>query len=160
MNGSKAQAWGFDLIVAVMIFLAGMILFFFYTLNFSIEKNDVFGTLNYEGKLVGDSLLSEGFPSNWDQSNVVTIGILSEGKVNETKLKEFYDMSQSDYAKTKVLFNVVNDYYVFFDEPITVDAVPIIGIGIQQSNENNLVKLSRVVVHDNQIKNIHIYVWN
>src|SRR3989344_4693175 len=148
MKTRKAQAWGFDLIAAMMIFLVGIILFFFYVLNAPNENNDVFNNFDYEGKIVGDSLFSSGFPEDWDQSDVVTIGIMSNGALNETKLEEFYDFVNSDYERTKRLFNILNEYYVYFEEPIVVDSVSIEGIGWKESNPKNLVKITRVMVHN------------
>ncbi|MFH1425566.1 MAG: hypothetical protein ABIG28_02435 [archaeon] len=156
----RGQAWGFDLIVAVVIFLAGMMLFFLYALNFSSERDEVFDVLSYEGKIIGDSLLSEGFPVDWDSGNVVTIGILSDGKVNDTKLLEFYNLAEGDYNRTKKMFNVLNDYYVFFEEPIVVEGTTIDGVGVQESDQKNLVRVSRVAVQGNKIKNLNIYVWS
>lgn len=156
----KAQAWGFDLMVGVSIFFLGMLLFFLYALNLPSERDETFTEMNYEGNLIGDSLLSEGFPSNWNSDNVVNIGILSDGKVNNTKFKEFYDLALVDYNRTRRIFNVENDYYVYFSRPVTVDGVVIHGIGLNDSNPRNVVKVTRVVVHDNEVKNLNINVWN
>ena len=159
MKSKDAQAWGFDLIVAMMIFLAGMILFFLYILNFPAERDDVFNTLNYEGKIIGDSLLSEGYPLDWNENNVITAGILSNEKVNETKLKRFYDLANSDYNKTRRLFNMLNNYYLTFEEPVIAEGTTINSIGFQ-GNPKNLVKSTRVIIINNKIKNLNIYVWN
>ena len=157
-----AQAWGLDLMVAITIFLAGIILFFFYALNFSSERVEVFDALSYEGKIIGDSLFSEGFPNDWNETNVVSIGILSNGQVNNTKLKRFYDLANTSvgYAKTKNLFNVLDNYYVYFEDPIVIDGVTINGIGIPESGQKNLARITRVMVQDGQIKNLNINVWS
>ena len=158
----QAQAWGFDLMAAIVIFLSGMILFFFFSLNFSSERAEVFGALSYEGKIIGDSLLSEGFPNDWNSTTVVAIGILSNGQVNDTKLKMFYDMADNPegYAKTKRLFNMLNDYYVYFEEPIVIDGEIITGIGVQESGQKNLARTTRVMVQGGKVKNLNIHVWN
>jgi hypothetical protein len=160
MNYRKGQAWGFDLIVSLMIFLVGMILFFFYVLNVSNENDEVFSNLNYEGKVIGDFLFSDGLPENWEQDNVIIIGVMSDGKLNETKLKDFYDFANSDYDRTKRLFNILNNYYVYFEEPIVVESVEIEGIGFKESDPDNLVKITRVMVHEGKIKNMNIHIWN
>lgn len=160
MKIKRGQAWGFDLIIAMTIFLAGMVVFFFYTLNFPSEREEVFNKMSYEGKVIGDSLLSEGYPVNWDENNVVTIGILTDNKVNDTKLKMFYDFAESDYLKTRRLFNINDEYYVYFEEPVFIDGVWINGVGMEEINPKNLVKATRVLVHDNKIKNLNIHVWN
>jgi len=155
-----AQAWGFDLVIGLSIFMAGMILFFLYALNFTSSDSGDFGTLSREGKGIGDSLMSEGFPEHWDGGSVVSIGILSNGVVNDTKLLEFYLLAGSDYQRTKNLFNVKNDYYVSFEYPVTIGSETFTGIGLLPSGQENLVKVVRVAVQNATIKNIDIEVWN
>jgi hypothetical protein len=162
MNYRKGQAWGFDLIVGLMIFLVGMILFFLYVLNVSNESEEVFSNMNFEGKIVGDSLLSDGFPENWEADDVIMIGIMTDGKLNETKLLRFYDMTltDQDYEKTRRLFNILNNYYIYFEETINADGTDIDGIGRQEVDPKNLVRISRVIVHEGKIKNLNIHIWN
>lgn len=155
----KAQAWGFDLVIAIIIFLAGMTIFYFYSINFT-SNNEDFQSLSFQGKLVGNNLLSEGVPIDWDESNVLSIGVLTEDKINQTKLERFYSMANSNYLKTKGLFNIRNEYYVFFEENITVGELEVEGIGRKPVNEENLVRMTRAVIYNEKIKNLNIYVWN
>ena len=137
-----------------------MILFFFYSLNLPTERDDVFETLRYEGDAIGNSLLSDGYPKDWNVDSVVTIGLFDDGKINNTKLLLFKELAESDYQITKQLFNIRNNYYVFFNEVIVVDGVNITGIGDSPDNPDNLARIGRVVVQNNKIKDMNIYVWN
>ena len=156
----KAQAWGFDLMIATVIFLGALLALFIYTLNLPSEREESFKNLAYEGKLITDSLLTEGYPANWDENTVVRIGILSDGKVNDTKLLMFRDLVLSDYVKTKTLFNVADDYYVYFLNEVMANNQPITGIGQPAINHKNLVKLERIVIQNGTIKNMNVQVWN
>lgn len=156
----KAQAWGFDLIFAIVIFIGVLVFLYLHIFNLSFDKQDTFNTLIYEGKIIGDSLLSDGFPEEWNSANVVSMGVLSGGEINITKIEKFYNLSLSDYQKTKILFNIAHDYYIFFDEPINIGGDLIEGIGIEPTGEENLVKVTRVVVLDKKIDNLNIYVWS
>ncbi len=156
----KAQAWGVDLIFAIVIFIGVLVFLYLHIFNLSFDKQDTFNNLVYEGKIIGDSLLSEGFPEDWNDANVVNLGILSNGEINKTKLEKFYNLSLSDYQKTKNLFNVAHDYYVFFDEPVNLGWNNISGIGSNPASSDNLVKVTRIVVLDKKIDNMNIYMWS
>lgn len=150
-NTKRAQAWGFDLIAGTMIFLAGMMLFYFYTINYSGGEGEILNVLHQEGELISDTLLSEGSPFNWDSSNVAKIGLLSGNKINETKWNYFKSLN---YNSTRVLFRIRNEYYVYFDEDESN------GIGLLPINPKNLVKTTRVVVYQNNITTMKVYSWN
>ena len=108
----RAQAWGFDLIIATTIFVAGIVVFYLYSLNFADQSEEIINSLNYDGEIIGDMLLSEGFPKNWTESNVVTIGITSKNKLNQTKMENFYNLAANDYSKTKVC--LIQDMIIMF----------------------------------------------
>lgn len=156
---NRGQAWGFDLTIGGTIFVGAMVVFYFYTLNFSSGEG-ITANLDYEARILSDSLLSEGYPENWDENNVIEIGILSDGRVDEAKLRNFYDLAESNYQQSKNLFNIEHNYYVYFDEPIDFNGTEIDGIGLRETNENNLVKISRIVIRDGAVKEMNIHVWN
>ncbi len=159
MLRKRAQAWGFDLIIATMIFIAGMVIFYLYSLNFADQSEEIINSLNYDGEIIGDMLLSEGFPKNWTESNVVTIGIMSNNKVNETKLERFYNLAISDYPKTRGLFNTRYEYYIILPENISVGGVQVHGIGNEPSGQANLVKINRIVIYNDKPTTFKIEVW-
>ena len=164
---TKAQAWGFDLIVAMIIFSVGIVVFFIYSINQPAEAKETLEKLSYDGRLITESILSTGYPENWNSGNVVSIGILNNGKINETKLGNFYSLSQSDYDATKILFNTRYDYFFFLDQNMTSISVDVDGIGklgvnknnINSFNPNNLVKISRFVVYRDKPMAAYLYLW-
>ncbi len=159
-RGKKAQAWGIDLSVAFMIFTFGIIIFFVYAVNSSNDAGETLDTLMYEGNVIADSVLSEGSPKNWDASNVITLGILSENKINNTKLENFYYLSLSDYDKTKSLFNTRFDYYFYLSQNITINGSEVEGIGMSPLNEKNLVKVTRFTIYENIPSTAYFYIWD
>ena len=70
--------------------------------------------VEFDGQFLMNNLFSSGYPTYWNESNVVTIGIMDDGKINETKLAMFYDLAASNYTLTKTLFRTDEDYYFFF----------------------------------------------
>jgi hypothetical protein len=158
-RGRKAQAWGIDLAVALMIFTFGIIIFFVYAVNKSNDAGETLDTMIYEGNVIADSILSEGNPKNWDFSNVVALGILSDNKINETKLENFYYLSVSDYSKTKQIFNTNFNYYFYLSKNMTINGSEVEGIGKEPSDEKDLVKITRFTIYEDTPSTANIYIW-
>ncbi|MEK6854888.1 MAG: hypothetical protein AABX73_01570 [Nanoarchaeota archaeon] len=159
MKVSKAQAWGFDLAVSAIIFLAAAFLLYIYTLNSSSGTDEKLSILSHEGEIVSNTLLSEGYPSNWDESSVVKIGLLTDKKINETKLESFYNLAQIDYGKTKTLFGIRHNYYVNLSESVVIGGSRIEGIGLLDPNSDNLVRITRVSIYKDVPITLTIYLW-
>jgi hypothetical protein len=156
----RGQAWGIDLAVALMIFTFGILIFFFYTVNRTSQAGEILDLMYYEGNVVADSLLSEGSPKNWNSSKVNTIGVLSDGKINETKLEYFYNLSSEDYNMTLYLFNTRFDYYFFLSENLSLSSGEVQGIGEAPYDEDNLVQITRFTIYKNKPVTAYLHVWN
>lgn len=156
----KAQAWGFDIIVATGIFIFGIIAFFLYTINYPTGEDEKLDDLLYEGNVVSDNLLSEGYPTNWTTSTVSKIGLISNNVVNQEKLESFDEISANDYARTKTILGTKYNYFVNFSSPIQISGVNIEGIGLYPSNAKNIIKVSRVSIYQNKPVSIEVQVWD
>jgi hypothetical protein len=160
MNSKKAQAWGFDLMIALSIFMTGVVTFWLFSMNSYDESSDIIKSLSYEGQVVSDSILSEGDPSDWTADNVVRIGVLSSNSINDTKLEQFYSLSLNDYQKTKNLLNTNDEYYFFLSEPMVIDGLQVQGIGMKNSSSNNLIKITRYTIYEDKPVTANLYIWN
>ena len=160
MEQKKAQAWGLDLVIASVIFLAALLSIYFYTLNYSAGENKGFRILDEGAGIIGDNLLSEGSPEDWNGSSVTRIGLMTKGHLNLSKAEMFYQMALSDYPKTRELFRVTHNYYVNFSEPIDIDGESVQIIGVLPSGSSNVAKSSRVIVSNNKISKIEIVTWS
>ena len=120
MNFSKTgQAWGFDLLTAISLFFIGIILFFMYSINYPKESQQEIEILQYESNYISEMLISSGYPSDWNTSNVGKIGVVDDGKINETKLQRFYNLANNNvnptgYLQAKSLFNTKYEFFVNF----------------------------------------------
>jgi len=160
----KAQAWGFDLVIGSILFIVGIIAFYIYALNAPEQGQEILNTLSYNGNLVANSLLSEGFPDNWNQNDVTRIGILNDNRINETKLEKFYTLHLNNYQRTKSLFNIKYEYFVNLSGSgqfvLLSDSTPISGIGNQPpADPENLIKTTRFTIYRNKPVTLNIYVW-
>ncbi|MBR9706507.1 hypothetical protein GOV14_05710 [Candidatus Pacearchaeota archaeon] len=179
MKNKKAQTWGIDLMVAVTLFTFGIMLFFIYTLNSPGDTKEKFEYLYHNGKLVMDSLMSEGYPTNWetlvplataDHNNIMKIGILnSSNKIDDKKLQAFWDLSDNsdgngNYTFTKKVFNTRYEYRFFLEEDMNLDGDnnpatnPVIGKDVY-SNAKNLVKITRFTIYKNKPITAYLYIW-
>ena len=159
LKSKRSQAWGIDLIIGLVIFTAGVLAFYIFTLNYSHE-NLVTGDMIYGGSNIADSLLSEGSPENWNSEDVIKIGLLSDGRINQTKLENFYSLSLQDYVETKRLFNTNDNYFFFLSEKIMINSEEIEGIGLKPENPENLFKITRFTIYNHKPITMSLYIWN
>jgi len=159
----KSQAWGIDLIIAVIIFTAGIAYFYLYSLNTSASE-EKFEAISNEGKLVSSILLSDGEPIDWNAGNVRKLGILSNNEINETKLEMFYDIATSDYPRTKMLFNIKYDYLFFLSENMTINSnlVEVMGkpgYAVEDIDSEDVAKISRFTIYKKKPVTAYLYLW-
>jgi len=166
MITKKAQVWSLDLMTAMALFLVGIMIFFMYSMNQSGEAESKLEILFYEGRVIGNSLVSPGYPENWDSASVATIGLVDNGRINNTKLQILYDMinTENKYSATKNIINTEYDYYFFFEENMTSIGPNVDGIGKPGATRNNiearnLIKTTRFVVYENATTPIYLYIW-
>ncbi len=150
-GGKKAQIWGFDLMIAITIFLVGIIIIYIYAINITSESESTLNTLMAEGNLLSSLILSEGGPKNWPsapESEIEIPGILTRNKINETKLNRLQSLS---YTEQKKLLGTNNEFFLNF-EAIT--------IGNSPSEEKNLVRIERFSIYENKPVKLTFYIWN
>jgi hypothetical protein len=160
----KAQAWGIDLMIAVVIFILGTTLFYVYIID-SKNTEKISKDLKNSGDIIMNNIFSEGFPSNWSLSTVTKIGILQQGKISEEKLEKFYLLSNSDYQKTKSLFETKYDFLFFLSENMSINSIAVESIGKPYTNKasiltENLIRVNRITVYKNKPVTATLYIWS
>jgi len=167
MKHKKGQFNFLDFMMGVVIFAILMTIFFKYSSNITKKQEGITG-LAVEGKTISNDLLSQGFPSNWNSSNVVIIGITDDNnQINETKLNNLINVS---YEQTRTLFRTRYHYYFLFLNQnnsiikITPTQEGIGYPGVNSSNIGNintkrLIKLERIVFFRNQMAKLVLYLW-
>ena len=156
----RAQGWGFDLAVAAIIFSLGIVAFYLFSINSRNETAESFDNLKYESGVIAGSLFSEGAPASWTEANVIRIGLISRGQLNETKLAMFNSLAISDYQRTKSLFRITSNYYISFSENLSIGNQTIGIIGKQPVDAQNLLKVTRLSSYNNKPIIFYIYNWD
>ncbi|MCU0642185.1 MAG: hypothetical protein MUF61_01215 [archaeon] len=160
MMKKRAQGWGFDLMIAIIIFLSAIIAFYYFSMSSTNESEQYLDSLNYDAANIAESFLSEGSPADWNSTHVFKIGVLSNLRINETKLLNFKIIADSDYYETKNLLNSKHDYSISFSENITINGTAIEYIGALPSNPQNLIKATRLATYRERPLSVYVSVWN
>jgi len=167
MKLKKGQFNFIDFITSIVVFAILLTIFFKYSPNITKSQEGITG-LAIEGRIISDDLLSGGFPSNWNSSNVVIIGITdNNNQINETKIQSLLSLS---YPQTRNLFRTTYHYYFLFkdqDDSILKITPTQEGIGYPGVNSSNienvdtqkLVKIERIVFFRNQMAKLVLYLW-
>jgi hypothetical protein len=159
MKENKAQVWYTDFMVGVMIFFIVIIVYYTYAHGLESDPSKITSDLLIGAKAITGSLVKQGYPLDWNESNVIIIG-LTDGKqriVNE-KLEMFADMNYS-FIKSKIISS--NDFY-FFLEDLEGNRILINGkegVGKEPVDYGNMVSLSRVVIYNSKLTSMVVQVW-
>lgn len=144
-KNKKAQSWSFDLAIACVIFMIGIITLYFYAINYTNQAKNNLDTMLYEGNIATEIILSESYP-----------GILSNNKINQTKINEF---NSQDYNSKKRQLNLNYDFY------FTINDFKIDGNSIEYIGKMNLtkvsdkIKITRFTIYENKPVKMEFYVW-
>lgn len=161
---NKAQVWITDFIVGFIIFLIGIILASRFIFNSMID--DDFEKIRLEAESTSQDLLSEGLPKDWTNDTLVKIGLTTNNRLNIAKVSRFYNMN---YEDTKFYFGSGLDYLLYFQKNNTILNITTCGFGkinLTDCNVNlsgleydDLVKTVRLVIYNNTIVEMVLYLW-
>lgn len=155
----RAQAWGFDLLVAVALFTVALITFYLYAINYDSGQTSTATELEKEARSIAAILLSEGSPTNWDTYSVIKPGLLTDKQLNETKIAELKAIADTDYDRTQNLLGTSKHWYLNFSQPLTINGSEVSGFGNVPSSYTELIKVERVSSFKNELVTLYIEVW-
>ncbi len=145
-KSKRSQVWSLDIIVAAIIFLIGIIVLYFYAINYSSQAKVELDELFYDGKIASDLLLSEE-----------DFGILINSKINQSKLNGFDALSDQD--KRGVLGVSHNFYFTFDNLEINGNPTEYVGI-INTTQTENLIQVTRLTIYKNKPIKFQLFVWD
>ncbi|MFC1753263.1 hypothetical protein ACFL96_07705 [Thermoproteota archaeon] len=150
----KAQVWYTDFFIGLLIFIVAMTGYLAYTYSDSVEEKGELSELIIDAKVIASSLISEGYPSDWNESNVTRIG-LTDGdyRLMEEKLDAFNDLSYDDRAD---LLGTTKDYYFYIQYQ---NGTEFNHLGMNGSSAVKLVQMTRIVVYNDTFVKMVFYLW-
>ena|SRR3989344_3556486 len=160
MRKKRGQGWGFDAMVASMIFTVALTTFYLFAINYGKSDQNRFDDLARDANVLADTVLTEGVPANWDQTNVVAIGIITNNKINETKLKNWYDLAQANYPATRVFFSTSVNYFVNLSDQIYINDEPVEGIGLKPQENKTVFRVSRFTTYREKPVTLYVVMWS
>lgn len=158
---TKGQIWSLDTIVAVIIFMGGLLFFYHYSSYTIITQNQQLEDLSFNAKLVSSYLISEGNPVDWNVTNVNSIG-LTDGdlKLNPEKVSKFKEMS---YQDSKKLLSTKYDFSINFKNQnnsfVSINNITFIGKNYSLENPDNILSMNRFVFYNSSIIRIEVILW-
>lgn len=130
--------------------------------------------MHFEAKTLADSLVTPGYPYDWNPSNVQRIGISQGGNdLSMQKLALFHNMTSANYTHVKSLFNMRSEWGIYFLDDIEVTTsignISLIGhpnmtitagrVSMSGITHDDLVSLSRVVHYNGSTYRMVVYAW-
>ncbi|MBU0959228.1 MAG: hypothetical protein KKB31_04770 [Nanoarchaeota archaeon] len=138
LTKKRAQAWGLDVTVAIVIFFAGIVVLYIYAINYSSGQGDDLDDLFYEGNLASELILSDS-----------SLGILSDGKVNQTKLEAF----DANYINRRTDFGISRNFYFTLDNGVNYGRVNTTGV-------DNFIQVTRITIYNNKPTKFQLFVYS
>jgi hypothetical protein len=160
----KAQVWGIDLAVALIIFFGAILFFYKYGIEaIDSEKQDASALLQ-DAKLISNYLVSPGYPENWTLNDVTLLGLTDQdARLSPEKVQMFYNFSKYNYTQSRMLLSTSHHYFVFFESKegnaTKIYNVSWIGRNYTIDNPRNIIKISRFVFYNSSIIKMNVYVW-
>ena len=159
MRKKRGQGWGFDVMIASMIFAVALITFYFFALNYGKNNQTSTNDLMQEANVLADNILTEGIPREWNQTSVTALGILTKNRINETKLEQWYTLSQENYPFTKVLLNIKSNYFVNFSESMYIGNEQVQGLGLKPEENSTIFRVSRFTTYREKPITLYVIIW-
>ena len=108
----KAQVWYVDYFFALLLFSTTVLFFYNYFATTELVPDNSLDDLLMEAKSMSSMLMSEGYPRNWTVETVKGIGLLQNNRIDQDKMKAFYNMT---YDQMKGSFSTKYDFVIYLE---------------------------------------------
>ena len=115
----RGLAWTLDFAAGIFIFVAALLLTTGLLIDSFSDRS--FSYVQKDATALANALFSEGYPRNWDESDVVQAGLLWDGRLSERKLEALARMTPD--ARARVLPSVHRYAIVVEDVNGTVQGI-------------------------------------
>ncbi|MGV8141516.1 MAG: hypothetical protein ACP5NW_03685 [Candidatus Woesearchaeota archaeon] len=164
---SKGQVWTVDFLLGLMLFIivvlsSAKIIWDVYPQSKNVD-------VYHDAVYLSDTLLSEGYPLDWTETNVILPGVGGNNRINETKLSSLDDL---DYNRLKTLLHTTSDFIFFIRNStdilnisgcthgynLTTDAT--CNPNLSSITYSDLAKIDRMIIYNSTVMILTLYAWN
>ena len=139
----RGQANYIDFVVALGLFI--IILFIFISFNQS-QKDEL--RIADEALMISDSLLSDGIPPNWTETDNYRPGLLENGSFSAQRWESLHALMGSSPEDTKYKYTLLSDFMVRIGNYTQGAFTPVEINGISYITTNDSISPSDFDMHD------------
>lgn len=162
----NAQVSTIDFITGLIIITIALIL----TANIisNIQQPSDFHHVKRQTIAASDTLMSEGYPDQWNTTTVVRLGLLTGNELNKTKLEQAQALPYDDL---RAALNGVTNIYWYYANKTNIINLTACGYGDPSiltnaaceptiNEEGNIVRMDRFVTYNNTILRMVVLTWD
>ncbi len=112
---TRAQLWTLDYIIGFSLFLIALFLSIHYLVA-EAAQHDSFATVLHSTERLSEQLMSTGYPTDWRSDDVVTVGLLTDGRYSPRKAASLLDRFRTDPGATRQLLGTPYDFSLVISE--------------------------------------------
>jgi hypothetical protein len=158
---NKAQQLTFTFLFFLFIFFL-LITLFYDELLLGTKSTETHELMEREAQRGTESLLTAGYPSDWTVSDVKRIGLLTNGSLDEEKIKRLQELINQNYPESKNYLGIRHDYTLI----ITTDTTLVLGnpsinseAELLASNPRQLALQKRIIPTNTNVASISLYIY-
>ncbi|MBD3155263.1 MAG: hypothetical protein GF368_01245 [Candidatus Aenigmarchaeota archaeon] len=153
---TKGQALSYDFFISCIIFVLIITIIFslFRYSNTQISDNQEINQITRTSQQLSELWMREGSPRDWDSSNIIDLGLMSNSRFNQTKLNQLEDIG---YSEVKNIAGV--GFYEFYLKIYNSDNNTIFDFGLYPLDSEFISKSQRFGILNSTIVFVDTVVW-
>jgi hypothetical protein len=174
---TKAQVWIMEFALALFLFIFGIAIFYTIYPQLTNNNEDLLNEIYLDAKTISESLITIGYPINWNETNVKQIGLLNEQKhISNEKVINFNELVKNNYNNARLIFGIRSDFLIIFlnqkNQIINISSISKIGkenieitnypqlINNSDNKLKNIAKIERIIFYEDELIKIIVLTWN
>ena len=114
-TGRRGQVWSLDYSIGFFLFLIALLLAISVLARTVLRAND-FPELHDGAEALGEHLMGTGYPTYWRLDNLVSVGLLTDGKLSMRKAERLLTLADADYEASKGFLNTRHEWALSFED--------------------------------------------
>jgi len=163
----NGQVWTMDYLIGLILFI--IVILITIKVAFLAYPSQDHILVYRDAVHLSDSILLQGYPSNWTNTTVLVPGVGHNNRINNTLLSNFKTLN---YYQTKTLLHIKSDYIFFIHNDTTIINTGQCVYGYNIATEANctpilsaikyanLVKINRLIIYNSTVMVMTFYTWN